>query len=74
MATPDALRAQQQADHAVKFIRTFESLGIGVGKRHNAACGPGNFARVAMKAGLDNTATESAAKKCGSGKKPKRIP
>ena len=65
--------------------KLFEELGIGTGKRHNAACGPADFARVMMKAGLENSsieaatrsmrrAAEAAAEECRSGAKPKRVP
>ena len=86
MATPNGPDTQQISRHAAKFMgKLFEDLDIGTGKRHNAACGPADFARVVMKAGLEKSsieaatrsmrrAAEAAAEECGSGAKPKRVP
>ena len=47
MATPNDPDARQLARRTAKFMgKSFKELGTGVGKRHNAACGPADYARV----------------------------
>ena len=88
MARPNGTPARWQDDlRAPKAVcRLYKRLGIGTGKRRNAACGPADYALVAARAGLDNTTIESATKRMRrenevaggghgpGGRKAKRVP
>ncbi len=82
--TPARRRGDPRAPKAA--CRPYKRLGIGTGKRRNAARGPPGCALAAARAGPDNTTVESAAKRTGrgneaagggrgpGGRKAKRVP
>ena len=60
---PNGLDAQQIARRAAKFVgKSFGDLGTGAGKRHDAARGPADFARATVKAGLEKSPIQAAAR------------
>ena len=65
IAWPNDAHVNQRDDFlAPKIVtRLFERPGIGTGKRHNAACGPADYARVVARAGLDNLTIKSTTKR-----------